>query len=46
MLRLFGMRQSEYKRFLNFLARHNCPVDFRRFSDREYGNGGAEWTQV
>jgi transcriptional regulator with PAS, ATPase and Fis domain len=31
MLRLFGMPASDYKRFLNFLAAHDCNVDFRAF---------------
>jgi transcriptional regulator with PAS, ATPase and Fis domain len=31
MLRLFGMAPHDYKRFLNFLAAHNCNVDFREF---------------
>jgi DNA-binding NtrC family response regulator len=28
---LFGMEPSDYKRFLNFLAAHNCNVDARRY---------------
>ena len=28
---LFGMRDGDYKRFLNFLATHDCCVDFREF---------------
>ena len=31
MLRLFGMPASDYKRFLNFLAAHDCNVDFRAY---------------
>ncbi len=31
LLRLFGMPSSDYKRFLNFLAAHDCNVDFRAF---------------
>jgi len=30
-LRLFGMPDSDYKRFMNFLAAHECVVDFREF---------------
>jgi DNA-binding NtrC family response regulator len=30
-LKLFGMPVSDYKRFLNFLAAHDCRVDFREF---------------
>jgi DNA-binding NtrC family response regulator len=33
LLTLFGMDQRDYKRFLNFLAAHDCGVDFRRFRD-------------
>jgi DNA-binding NtrC family response regulator len=33
MLRLFHVAPAEYKRFLNFLARHGCSVDFRPFRD-------------
>ena len=36
LLRLFGMPASDYKRFLNFLAAHDCNVDFRA-----YRNGTA-----
>jgi DNA-binding NtrC family response regulator len=31
LLRLFGLNTSDYKRFLNFLAAHDCTVDFREF---------------
>ncbi|MEQ1897733.1 MAG: sigma-54 dependent transcriptional regulator [Vicinamibacterales bacterium] len=31
LLALFGMESQEYKRFLNFLAAHECAVDFRQF---------------
>ena len=31
LLKLFGMDESEYKRFLNFLATHDCRVDYRVF---------------
>jgi len=27
----FGMPASDYKRFMNFLAAHDCVVDFREF---------------
>jgi DNA-binding NtrC family response regulator len=30
-IRLFGLPDSDYKRFLNFLAAHQCAVDFRPF---------------
>jgi transcriptional regulator with GAF, ATPase, and Fis domain len=31
MLPLFGIVPGDYKRFLNFLAAHDCMVDYRRF---------------
>ena len=31
MLHLFGIDAHDYKRFLNFLAAHDCSVDFRQF---------------
>jgi hypothetical protein len=31
LLTLFGMPESQYKRFMNFLATHECVVDFREF---------------
>ena len=31
LLRLFGIGTQDYKRFLNFLAAHDCTVDFREF---------------
>jgi DNA-binding NtrC family response regulator len=31
MLKLFGMTESDYHRFHNFLAAHDCKVDFRSF---------------
>ena len=30
-LPLFGLPESDYKRFMNFLAAHDCVVDFREF---------------
>jgi DNA-binding NtrC family response regulator len=30
-VRLFGMPDGDYKRFMNFLTTHNCVVDFRPF---------------
>ena len=37
LLKLFGMSNGDYKRFLNFLAAHDCRADFR-----EFRNGVAE----
>lgn len=31
LLRLFRIPKSDYKRFLNFLAAHDCAVDYRKF---------------
>ena len=31
LLKLFGMPPEDYKRFLNFLAAHDCRADFREF---------------
>ena len=35
-LTLFGMPQDDYKRFLNFLATHDCGVDFRPFRNADH----------
>jgi DNA-binding NtrC family response regulator len=37
LLALFGMPQDDYKKFLNFLAAHDCSVDYRPFR-----SGGGE----
>jgi DNA-binding NtrC family response regulator len=34
LLTLFGIESSDYQRFLNFLAAHDCVVDFRLFGDK------------
>ena len=31
LVRLFNMPEEDYKRFLNFLASHDCRADFREF---------------
>ena len=31
LLKLFGMVDGDYKRFMNFLAAHECTVDYRQF---------------
>ncbi len=41
LLTLFGIESSDYQRFLNFLAAHDCEVDFRLFGD----NGGRSKTR-
>ena len=35
LLQLFGMPDSDYKRLLNFLATHDCRVDFRAFRNAD-----------
>ncbi len=30
-LRLFNMESSDYKRFLNFLRKHDCQLPFKEF---------------
>jgi transcriptional regulator with GAF, ATPase, and Fis domain len=42
-LPLFGMSTKDYKRFLNFLAAHECAPDFRPFrASRERASAGSE----
>src|SRR5688500_578347 len=40
LLKLFGMPSGDYKRFLNFLAAHDCRADFR-----EFRNGSPDVSQ-
>jgi DNA-binding NtrC family response regulator len=35
LLSLFGLREDEYKKFLNFLSTHDCSVDYRPFRNGE-----------
>ena len=44
MLKLFGMPESDYKRFMNFLAAHECTVDFREFRTLPGDTDGVEKT--
>jgi len=39
---LFGMESADYKRFLNFLAAHDCNVDPRPFRKRAAGQRASE----
>jgi transcriptional regulator with PAS, ATPase and Fis domain len=39
LLTLFGLREEDYKKFLNFLGAHDCTVDFRPF--RHGGETGS-----
>jgi two-component system NtrC family response regulator len=40
LLRLYGMDQQDYKRLLNFLAAHECSVDYREFRSVDTGLQG------
>jgi DNA-binding NtrC family response regulator len=40
LLRLFGMDETDYQRFHNFLATHDCKVDFREFRNGTAAEGG------
>ena len=40
LLPLFHIDGSEYKRFLNFLAAHDCRIDFREFRPGNGADGG------
>ena len=35
----FKMPESDYKRFMDFLRRHHCNVDFRQYRKRQNGGG-------
>ena len=37
LVRYFGLADSEYKKFLNFLSHHGCKVDFRQFRRQNHG---------
>jgi transcriptional regulator with PAS, ATPase and Fis domain len=41
LLGLFGLREEEYKKFLNFLGAHDCTVDFRPFRHGESDGASA-----
>jgi len=43
-VRLFGMPDKDYKKFLNFLGTHECVVDFRQFRNAlpERNNGQTQ----
>jgi transcriptional regulator with PAS, ATPase and Fis domain len=41
LVRLFNMQPTDYKRFLNFLRKHQCHMPFQQFrTTRGEGNGG------
>ena len=41
LLTLFGMEPQDYQRFHNFLAAHECKVDYREFRSGELGGVSA-----
>ena len=45
-VRLFGMPETDYKRFLNFLGTHGCVVDFREFRTPAARDGSEEKGRV
>lgn len=45
-VRLLGMPEQDYKRFLNFLASHDCCVDFREFRTGKSHNPPPRTTLV
>jgi len=46
MLKLFGMPDHDYKRLLNFLAAHDCAVDFRPFRSGQAQQSEAIWNPL
>jgi len=41
LLRLFGLEDGDYKRLLNFLAAHECAIDFREFRTIKHERGAG-----
>jgi transcriptional regulator with PAS, ATPase and Fis domain len=41
LLGLFGLREEDYKKFLNFLGAHDCTVDYRPFRHGEAESANA-----
>jgi transcriptional regulator with PAS, ATPase and Fis domain len=39
-LQLFGMESQDYKKLMNFLASHDCVVDYREFREVKHDTGG------
>jgi hypothetical protein len=44
MLTLFGMPSRDYRRFMNFLAAHDCTVEFREFRSAPSPTGTSSET--
>src|SRR3954468_21470628 len=45
-LRLFGMSNDSYKRFMNFLAAHECAVDFRPYRSGQQNASDVVWKSL
>ena len=41
LLQLFGLDDGDYKRLLNFLAAHDCAIDFREFRGMKQGRAAT-----
>ena len=41
LLQLFGLEDNDYKRLLNFLASHDCAIDFREFRTIKHERGAS-----
>jgi hypothetical protein len=41
LLQLFGLDDGDYKRLLNFLASHECAIDFREFRTIKHERGAS-----
>ena len=41
LLQLFGLEDGDYKRLLNFLASHDCAIDFREFRTIKHERGAS-----
>jgi transcriptional regulator with PAS, ATPase and Fis domain len=46
LLELFGMGRQEYKRWMNFLAAHDCAVDYREFRQMKVNLPEARFNPV
>ena len=42
LVRLFNMPETDYKRFMDFLRRHRCNVDYRQYRKAEVGSQETE----
>ena len=46
LLQLFGMPAGDYKRFMNFLATHDCGADFREFRNADADLSSPRWSSL